>query len=63
MPADGESRYRCAPSPEPQNAALTVRVEFAVMDGPAGQALGHRQADVMQEVLRWIARYRDRGNQ
>jgi hypothetical protein len=34
-------------------------VEFVVLDGPGGRALGQRQAEAMRRVLRWIAHHRD----
>jgi hypothetical protein len=38
---------------------LRVRVEFVVMDGPEGRALGRRQADIMRKVLGWISHHRN----
>jgi hypothetical protein len=51
---DGESRYRRATSPDRSDAPLSVHLEFLVMDGSEGRALGQRQADVMRKVLQWI---------
>jgi hypothetical protein len=57
--ADGESRYRrVAPGPAPDQP-LQVRIEFVVLDGPAGKELARRQARIMRKVLRWIAEHPD----
>jgi hypothetical protein len=55
-PQAQKSSYHLA---APDDGRLHVRVEFVVMDGPEGQALGQRQADAMRKVLRWISQ-RDR---
>jgi hypothetical protein len=67
---DGESKYaRAAPSgqarnpskspPTTEEQSFDVRVEFVVLDGPAGKALRRHQAQVMRKVLRWIAEHPD----
>ncbi len=61
-PQRGESRYRRVASGQADDASLAVRVEFVVLDGPAGQALARRQAQIMRKVLRWIAEHPDPAN-
>ncbi len=62
-PLGGESRYRRVAPGQPDDAPLEVRVEFVVLDGPAGQALARRQAQIMRKVLRWIAEHPDPAHQ
>jgi hypothetical protein len=65
-----ESSYSAAAPPRarPANprhcddAPLEVRIEFVQLDGPAGQALRRRQAQIMRKVLRWIAEHPDPAN-
>ena len=45
------------------DASLEVRIEFVQLDGPAGQALRRRQAQIMRKVLQWIADHPDPANQ
>ncbi len=61
-PRRGESRYRRVATGA-DDAPFDVRVEFVVLDGPAGQALARRQAQIMRKVLRWIAEHPDPANQ
>jgi hypothetical protein len=66
-----ESSYSAAARPKGRPAAprrgddavLEVRIEFVQLDGPAGQALRRRQAQIMRKVLRWIADHPDPANQ
>jgi hypothetical protein len=66
-----ESSYSAAARPKGRQAAqrhsddapLEVRIEFVQLDGPAGQALRRRQAQIMRKVLRWIADHPDPANQ
>jgi hypothetical protein len=55
----GESRYPARPAPD---QPLTVHVEFVVLDGPAGQALGRNQARILRKVLQWIAEHPETAN-
>ena len=65
-----ESSYSAAAPPRarPANqrgsddAPLQVRIEFVQLDGPAGQALRRRQAQIMRKVLQWIADHPDPAN-
>ena len=66
-----ESSYGAAARPKARRAAqrhsddalLEVRIEFVQLDGPAGQALRRRQAQIMRKVLQWIADHPDPANQ
>jgi hypothetical protein len=70
-PHGTESSYSAAAPPRARPAAqrhsddapLEVRIEFVQLDGPAGQALRRRQAQIMRKVLRWIAEHPDPANQ
>jgi hypothetical protein len=42
---------------------LDVRVEFVVLDGPAGKELRRAQALAMRRVLQWIAQHRSLDSQ
>ncbi len=44
-------------SPDRDDSPLEIRVEFVVLDGPAGQELRRAQAQVMRRVLQWIAEH------
>jgi hypothetical protein len=58
----GESRYRrVAPGQDPDQP-FDIRIEFVVLDGPAGQELALRQARIMRKVLRWIAEHPESAN-
>ena len=65
-----ESSYSAAARPRARQAAqrhsddalLEVRIEFVQLDGPAGQALRRRQAQIMRKVLQWIAEHPDPAN-
>lgn len=65
-----ESSYSAAAPPkarpadkrESDDAPFEVRVEFVQLDGPAGQALRRRQAQIMRRVLQWIADHPDPAN-
>jgi hypothetical protein len=66
-----ESSYRAAAAPIARPATgrhsgdepLAVRIEFVRLDGPEGQALRRRQAQIMRKVLQWIADHPDPANQ
>jgi hypothetical protein len=70
-PHGTESSYSAASPPSARpvtechsgDAAQEVRIEFVQLDGPAGQALRRRQAQIMRKVLRWIAEHPDPANQ
>lgn len=55
-------RARPADRREPDDAPFEVRIEFVQLDGPAGQALRRRQAQIMRKVLQWIADHPDPAN-
>jgi hypothetical protein len=58
-PDSGESRYRRVPAGQDPDPPFNIRIEFVVLDGPAGQELALRQARIMRKVLRWIAEHPD----
>jgi hypothetical protein len=55
-------RARPANQRESDDAPFEVRIEFVQLDGPAGQALRRRQAQIMRKVLQWIAEHPDPAN-
>jgi hypothetical protein len=65
-----ESSYAAAAPPgarpanqrESDDDPFEVRIEFVQLDGPAGQALRRRQAQIMRKVLQWIAEHPDPAN-
>jgi hypothetical protein len=61
--AAARPKARQAAQPHSDDALLEVRIEFVKLDGPAGQALRRRQAQIMRKVLRWIADHPDPANQ
>jgi hypothetical protein len=61
-PPAGESRYRRVAPGQTPDQPFEVRIEFVVLDGPAGQELARRQARIMRKVLRWIAEHPDPAN-
>ena len=60
--AAAQPRARPANQRHSDDAPLEVRIEFVQLDGPAGQALRRRQAQIMRKVLRWIAEHPDPAN-
>jgi hypothetical protein len=70
-PHGTESSYSAAAPPrgrpsarrDAEDAPLEVHIEFVQLDGPEGQALRRRQAQIMRKVLRWIAEHPDPANQ
>lgn len=53
-PADPpRSEQRRTPRRRPADEPFDIRVEFVVLDGPAGEELARRQAAVIRRVLRW----------
>jgi hypothetical protein len=52
-------RARPANQSESDDAPFEVRIEFVRLDGPEGQALRRRQAEIMRKVLHWLADHPD----
>ena len=61
--AAARPRARQASQRHSDDAPFEVRIEFVQLDGPAGQALRRRQAQIMRNVLQWIADHPDPASQ
>jgi len=53
------SKGRTTARRDNDDAPFEVHIEFVQLDGPEGQALRRRQAEIMRKVLRWLADHPD----